>query len=84
MSNVKLIFEKGYEAPFNNFVPKMDIESINLDEILPKKYQRSEDIDIPDIPEFDIVRHYLNLSQKNYSLDNGFYPLARERNEKNY
>ncbi|GAI01740.1 unnamed protein product, partial [marine sediment metagenome] len=59
------IFEKGYNHPHNNFIPKMDIEGINIDDLIPKTLQR-EDLPIPDIPEIEIVRHFLNLSQKTY------------------
>jgi glycine dehydrogenase subunit 2 len=31
---------------------------------------------LPDIPEMDVVRHYINLSQMNFGVDNGMYPLG--------
>jgi len=31
---------------------------------------------IPSIPEAEVVRHYTNLSQMNFGVDNGFYPLG--------
>ncbi|MHA1562796.1 MAG: aminomethyl-transferring glycine dehydrogenase subunit GcvPB, partial [Promethearchaeota archaeon] len=31
---------------------------------------------LPDVPEFEIVRHYVNLAQKNYGVDSGIYPLG--------
>ena len=71
----RLIFEKGNNYPHKNFVPKMDIESVEIDNIIPKTLQR-EDLPIPDIPEIEIVRHYLNLSQKTYGVDTGIYPLG--------
>ena len=70
-----LIFEKGIEQSHNNFIPKLDIDPINLDEIIPPIYRRSK-LNIPDIPEIEIVRHYINLSKKNYGVDNGIYPLG--------
>jgi glycine dehydrogenase subunit 2 len=33
-------------------------------------------LDIPDVPEVEIVRHYTGLSRKNYGIDNGIYPLG--------
>ncbi len=53
----------------------MDIRTINLDEIIPKTLQR-KDISIPNVPEVEIVRHFINLSQKNYGVDTGIYPLG--------
>jgi glycine dehydrogenase subunit 2 len=34
------------------------------------------DLDIPDLEENEVVRHYTNLSQMNFGVDNGFYPLG--------
>jgi glycine dehydrogenase subunit 2 len=42
---------------------------------LPANLVRSE-LDIPDLPERDVVRHFLNLSQMNFGVDNGLYPLG--------
>jgi glycine dehydrogenase subunit 2 len=35
-----------------------------------------EDIGLPNLSEPQIVRHFVRLSQKNYSIDSGFYPLG--------
>ena len=31
---------------------------------------------LPELAQLDVVRHYLHLSQMNYSIDGGFYPLG--------
>jgi glycine dehydrogenase subunit 2 len=31
---------------------------------------------LPELSQIDVVRHYLHLSQLNYSIDGGFYPLG--------
>ena len=31
---------------------------------------------LPGLSEPEVVRHYTRLSQKNYSIDSGFYPLG--------
>ncbi len=33
-------------------------------------------LDLPEVSEIDVVRHYLRLSQLNYGIDKGFYPLG--------
>ena len=30
----------------------------------------------PEIAEVDLVRHYTNLSRRNFGVDNGYYPLG--------
>ncbi|MBB6063233.1 glycine dehydrogenase subunit 2 [Thermosipho japonicus] len=58
----------GFQLPDNNI---KDFE-INLPEhLLRKSLPR-----LPQVSEVDVVRHYTNLSTKNYSVDVGFYPLG--------
>jgi len=37
-SDSRLIFEKGYNHPHNNFIPKMDIECVNIDDLIWCRY----------------------------------------------
>jgi len=64
----KLIFEiKDKDiVEKSNFTEKYNIN---------KKYLR-EDLDLPNLSEVDVVRHYTNLSLKNYGVDQGLYPLG--------
>jgi len=54
---------------------------VNLPEVdvplaaLPKAYLRA-DLPLPEVSEVDLVRHYVRLSQLNYAVDKGFYPLG--------
>jgi len=72
----KLIFDKSIEIQENNFVPKMDLQGCaDLADILPDKYQKN-DLNLPNIPENVIVRHFIDLSKQNYCVDDGIYPLG--------
>jgi len=42
---------------------------------LPEGFQR-EQINLPELSELDVTRHFTNLSKLNYSIDSGFYPLG--------
>lgn len=42
---------------------------------VPQNLLRTE-LDIPDLEENEVVRHYTNLSQMNFGVDNGIYPLG--------
>jgi len=42
---------------------------------LPESLLRA-DLPLPELAEVDVVRHYMRLSQFNYSVDGGFYPLG--------
>ena len=37
---------------------------------------RTSPLDLPEVSEVDVVRHYTNLSQMNFGVDTGFYPLG--------
>jgi glycine dehydrogenase subunit 2 len=67
-----LIFElskegrKGYSLPKNNYG---DYE-------IPQELCRSEEAALPECDELTVVRHYTNLSNNNFGVDTGFYPLG--------
>jgi glycine dehydrogenase subunit 2 len=43
---------------------------------IPADQLRSEGPRLPEVSEPELVRHYVNLSQLNYAVDTGFYPLG--------
>ncbi|MGI6787531.1 MAG: aminomethyl-transferring glycine dehydrogenase subunit GcvPB [Acholeplasmataceae bacterium] len=50
-------------------------ETNNLSK-LPNNLKRATRIDLPEVSEPTVVRHYTNLSNKNFGVDTGFYPLG--------
>ncbi len=71
----KLIFEvsrpgrKGYELPADGYATD-GLAAI------PAGLLRGEQPELPEVSEPDVVRHYTNLSNKNFGVDTGFYPLG--------
>jgi glycine dehydrogenase subunit 2 len=51
--------------------PKPDVPTYPL----PDDFIR-QDLPLPELSEVDVIRHYTRLSQLNYSIDTGFYPLG--------
>ena len=49
---------------------------MNEDEVKIPEGMERQDLCLPDVPEMDVVRHYVNLSQMNFGVDNGMYPLG--------
>jgi len=43
---------------------------------IPASLMRAEEPLLPQVSEVDVVRHYTNLSQMNFGVDTGFYPLG--------
>lgn len=72
----KLIFELSKEGRTAYKLPKMDVEEVDLKEFVPEAYLRDEELDFPEVSEVEVIRHYTNLSNKNYGVDTGFYPLG--------
>jgi len=66
----RLIFELGgkrrtaYSLPLSSVKP----EASGL--------WRESPLDLPEVSELDVVRHYTKLSQMNFGVDTGFYPLG--------
>jgi len=50
-------------------------EPIDLVDLVPPKLRR-ERLGIPNLRDFDVVRHFTRLSQMNFGIDSGFYPLG--------
>ncbi len=42
---------------------------------LPEEFQR-KNLPMPEVSEFDVIRHFTRLSKFNYCIDSGFYPLG--------
>jgi glycine dehydrogenase subunit 2 len=53
-------------------LPDLDVPKSEI----PEDHRRSENPDLPEIAERDLVRHFTRLSQLNYGVDTGFYPLG--------
>lgn len=67
------LFEKSQTGRVGYSLPTLPFETnVNL----PKEWVRSEVEGFPEISENEIVRHFVRLSQKNYHIDTGFYPLG--------
>ena len=69
----KLVFElskegrTGYSLPSNPYPAGPEV---------PSALRREVPLRLPEVSEPDVVRHYTNLSQMNFGVDTGFYPLG--------
>ena len=76
MSVESLIFEKGAAGRRAATLPAMDVPTESLEEMLPVSLLRETPAALPEVSEIEVVRHYTHLSQRNFSVDAGFYPLG--------
>jgi len=66
-----LLWHKGKKGRRGYSMPRRDVEAVPLEEGL-----EHEGLDFPDLSEVDVIRHYTRLSQWNFGVDTGMYPLG--------
>jgi len=72
----KIIFELSKPGRKAYRLPENDVEEVAIEEIIPAEYLNKNELNLPEVSEVDIIRHYTNLSNKNFGVDTGFYPLG--------
>src|SRR5499425_3762200 len=72
----KLIFELSSPGRVAWSLPEADVPEADTKKLLPAKFLRNDAPDLPEVSEFDVVRHYSRLSRMNYGVDTHFYPLG--------
>ncbi|MFH1154650.1 MAG: aminomethyl-transferring glycine dehydrogenase subunit GcvPB [Pseudomonadota bacterium] len=70
--NEPLLWEKTKPGRCGISVPASDVDQ----SLLAPDLTSSEGPDLPELGELDIVRHYTRLSQWNFCIDSGMYPLG--------
>lgn len=71
-----IIFEISRAGRIGSSLPESDVNKIDLKDKLPMHLIRDIPAELPEVSELQLVRHYTALSNKNYGIDNGFYPLG--------
>lgn len=74
--NEPLIFERGAKGRKGYSLPRLDVDRVSPENIWPRKLIRKDLEGFPEMSEVEIVRHFTRLSQWNYGVDSGFYPLG--------
>jgi glycine dehydrogenase subunit 2 len=71
-TRVRLIFEKSRPGRRAASLPRPDVPSVEV----PPQLARRRPPRLPEIAEPDLVRHFTELTGRNFGVDNGFYPLG--------
>src|SRR5438067_13406252 len=69
---MKLIFEKSQAGRRAGELPRYDLPSAGV----PEELRRRTAPRLPELAEPEIVRHFTELTTRNYGIDTGFYPLG--------
>ena len=67
------IFERSRPGRGGGKIPHPPADALDR---LPADARRTSPPALPEMNEPDVVRHYVNLSQLNFAVDTGFYPLG--------
>jgi len=71
--DLQLIFEQSRSGRRAWSLPPVDGDA---DELIPAEHRREQAPALPEVSERDLVRHYTRLSQRNWAIDVGAYPLG--------
>lgn len=72
MTTEPLIYELSVPGRCAAHLPDLDVPP----SALPPEDMLRDDLPLPEVSEVDLVRHYIRLSQKNFGVDLGMYPLG--------
>ncbi len=72
----KLIFDKSYSGRRGVTLPTEGFADRPAEKYIPKAHLRHTPLALPEVSENELMRHYTRLSEENYGVDNGFYPLG--------
>jgi len=71
-----LVFEKGRKGRKGYSLPRWDVDEADPGDFIPPHLLREELKGFPELSEVEVVRHFTRLSQWNYGVDSGLYPLG--------
>jgi len=71
-----LIRDKGRKGRRGYTLPRFDVERVSLEKVLPTQALRKKEPRLAEVDEPTVIRHYTNLSRRNWGIDTNFYPLG--------
>src|SRR5262245_49244240 len=71
-----LPFEMSHAGRRTHRLPPCDVPGPDASQLLPQSALAGEPPPLPEVGEIDLIRHFLNLSGRNMSIDTNFYPLG--------
>ncbi len=76
MADSKLIFEIGSPGRQAVELPPLDIPRQGIEEILPETPLRKKPPALPEVDALELVRQFIRVSELNFHIEKGFYPLG--------
>ncbi len=72
----KLIFELSVADRKGYSLPRPQVPTKKISQLIPDKFIRKNPARLPQVSENMVIRHFIELSRLNYHIDKGFYPLG--------
>jgi glycine dehydrogenase subunit 2 len=69
---MKLLFERSQPGRRGGTLPRYDLPRPEI----PEELRRAEPPRLPELAEPEVLRHFTELSTRNFGIDTGFYPLG--------
>ncbi len=70
------LFEKSKPGRRGTAVPRGDVPDRPIEEMIPAAHLRAKPPRLPELPEHEVVRHFIEISLKNHHVDRALYPLG--------
>ena len=71
-----LIFERSRTGRVGYSLPNEPLEADEAFAAVPERFRRKRPAALPEVSEVEVTRHFTRLSQYNYGVDTGTYPLG--------
>jgi glycine dehydrogenase subunit 2 len=74
--STELLFDISHGGRRTHRLPPIDVPVGEVKDLLPASALATEPPPLPEVGEIDLIRHFVNLSTRNMSIDTNFYPLG--------
>src|ERR1700732_487506 len=74
--STQLLFELSHPGRRTHLLPACDVPARPVEDLLPGHVLADAPPPLPEVGEIDLIRHFVNLSSRNMSIDTNFYPLG--------
>src|SRR5437870_4820315 len=72
----ELLFDLSHPGRRTHRLPACDVPTAEAQNLLPAAALAPAPPPLPEVGEIDLIRHFVNLSGRNMSIDTNFYPLG--------
>src|SRR5437667_12713486 len=72
--STELLFELSHPGRRTHRLPACDVPAPEVKDLLPGTALAAAPPPLPEVGEIDLIRHFVNLSTRNMSIDTNFYP----------